>query len=113
MANLKNKIATTLMALGTVGMLYGGFSILTDTPQRDLRRYGYEVYRESDFFAGSWMAKRKPVFGGGYEYLGSLTDDERKEYFWDEAVPLISALIGMGIMLPFGAILYREEEVLD
>ncbi len=113
MANLRNKIATTLITLGLVGMCYGTFGLLTRTTQRDLKRYGYEIYLESDFFAGSWMAKRRPIHNGGYEYLGSLTDNERKKYFWNEyGLPIISMLGGC-IMLPFGAILYRKEESLD
>lgn len=113
MTNLRNKIATTLAALGIVGILYGVSGPLTKTPQRDLKRYGYEIYLESDFFAGQWAAKRKPTYGGGYEYLGSLTDDEQKEYDWNEfGLPMIY-LVGGGIIAIFGTALYRKEESLD
>ncbi len=113
MANLQNKITGSLAVLGMVGMLYGVSGPLTKTPQRDLKRYGYEVYLESDFFAGGWMAKRRPIHNGGYEYLGSLTDDEQKEYDWNEiGLPLIY-LVGGGIIAILGIALKRKEESLD
>ena len=113
MINLRNKIAGVLATLGIVGMLYGVSGPLTKTTQRDLKRYGYEIYLESDFFAGSWEAKRRPTYGGGYEYLGSLTDDERKEYDWNEwGLPLIF-VAGGGIISLLGAALERKEDSLN